>query len=826
MKLRKRIVSALLAAVLIFPQSVHASELINDSSSYTEYETAGTVGVGYETDTVSGKTEEDESGLDTVTDIDESASVDDRDQLSNGTPAVNENRKDKDTAAETDDENLQAIEDLSEAEEIAEAVSEGKKTEISDKAEKNPADDSSEELKDESVTDLSVTEIPKEEEVIGASGPSDDAKLETGVYYLVTNKYHRMVLGSKGNSEAHCANIEIVEKNCTRKQKWVITAIGNGKYKIWNYSSGMALGVAGVTPKNNRNISQYRRNYNNVKEYYIRKARNGCVYIQVVGSQFVLAAETIASTPGANIKLSTYSEQEEAIWLPVPTSTVAPQVGTYIIHSKLDDSKYVSIEGASRYSMAQCILTGSCSAKQMTIYSAAKDKYLIHPACSNYTITACGTVKSGGAVKQFRVTDANRQLWTFYDEGNGYYSIRSAVNSNLVLDITGGKTAEGTPVQLYRYNGRDSQLFSLEKTDGNRIIPNGYYAVKTMLNNRLSLDIANNSRDKGANLQLGNYNDRNRQKFYLFYDQNGYYQIRNVRSGLNLDVTAGSNANGTNVTQYTRNTSKAQKWKPVGSAGVFYFKSALGNVALDVYAGQASAGANIQIYKINNTNAQKFKLVPVSIQTEKEYVVAIDAGHQRHQNTGREPIGPGASTYKQKVSSGTEGRWSGLDEYELNLQVALKLQTELEKRGYSVYMIRTTHDVDISNSERAKMAAQAGADIFIRIHANGADSSSVRGTLNYMPSSSNPYLSPTVIQGSQRLARILLDSYCASTGIPNLGLLTGDDMTGINWATMPVTIVEMGFMSNRTDDLYMASASGQAAIVQGLANGVDQYFAS
>jgi N-acetylmuramoyl-L-alanine amidase len=49
-------------------------------------------------------------------------------------------------------------------------------------------------------------------------------------------------------------------------------------------------------------------------------------------------------------------------------------------------------------------------------------------------------------------------------------------------------------------------------------------------------------------------------------------------------------------------------------------------------------------------------------------------------------------------------------------------------------------------------------------------------------------------------------------------------MTGINWASMPVSIIEMGFMSNREDDLYMASEAGQSAIARGLANGVDAYF--
>lgn len=207
------------------------------------------------------------------------------------------------------------------------------------------------------------------------------------------------------------------------------------------------------------------------------------------------------------------------------------------------------------------------------------------------------------------------------------------------------------------------------------------------------------------------------------------------------------------------------------------------------------------------------------------YIVCIDAGHETHQITDPEPNGPGSETTKQGVTSGTQGDWSGVYEYQVNLDVTLKLRDALAARGYTVVLCREINDVTMSNVQRAQIATEANADIFLRIHCNSSESSSVKGVLCYGPSSSNPYLSGEIIERSQALSRIMRDAQCEATGQEALNNLYQDDMTGINWATMPVTIVEMGFMSNYDEDMFLTSEEGQNQIVVGLANGVDAYFA-
>lgn len=203
-------------------------------------------------------------------------------------------------------------------------------------------------------------------------------------------------------------------------------------------------------------------------------------------------------------------------------------------------------------------------------------------------------------------------------------------------------------------------------------------------------------------------------------------------------------------------------------------------------------------------------------------LIVIDAGHQQTSDLSEEPIAPGATETKAKVTGGTSGCVSGLAEYELTLQLSLQLQEVLEERGYEVIQVRTENDVNISNIERADVANNANADAFIRVHANGSEDSSVNGAMTLCQTAYNPY-NGDIYEECKALSTYVLDELVAATGCNKQYVWETDTMCGINWSRVPVTIVEVGYMTNPEEDLLMADENYQEKIATGIANGIDEF---
>jgi N-acetylmuramoyl-L-alanine amidase len=213
-----------------------------------------------------------------------------------------------------------------------------------------------------------------------------------------------------------------------------------------------------------------------------------------------------------------------------------------------------------------------------------------------------------------------------------------------------------------------------------------------------------------------------------------------------------------------------------------------------------------------------FLLVPAAAGASRP-VVVIDPGHDERANLETEPIGPGSATGKIKDGGGTHGVVTGTREADLVLDISLRLRALLRRAGVSVVMTRRqTAGASMGNIARARIANRAGADLFLRVHADGHPSRAVRGTHILVPALREGW-TDDVYRASRRAASLVQPELVRALGFPDRGISEHTDFTGFNWADVPVILVELGFMTNPVEDRELGRPAVRQRAALGLCRG-------
>jgi N-acetylmuramoyl-L-alanine amidase len=200
-------------------------------------------------------------------------------------------------------------------------------------------------------------------------------------------------------------------------------------------------------------------------------------------------------------------------------------------------------------------------------------------------------------------------------------------------------------------------------------------------------------------------------------------------------------------------------------------------------------------------------------------VVVVDPGHDARANPATEPIGPGSSQRKIKDGGGTSGVVTGIREPVLALDVSLRLRRHLERAGVRVVLTRTaTRGTSMGNIARARIANRNRAALFLRVHADGHPDPAVRGSHTLVPALRRGW-TDDVYASSGRAGTLIQRALVRATGFPDRGLTERSDFTGFNWADVPAILVELGFMTNPTEDRQLARAATRERVAVALCRG-------
>ncbi len=434
--------------------------------------------------------------------------------------------------------------------------------------------------------------------------------LEDGVYVIHSAINDNYVVDVDAGVTKNGSNIQIYQSNETDAQKFKVKNLGDGYYEISSFiNDNYVLDVSSAIFNNFSNVQLYEKNNTNAQKWKLKDMGNNYFEIRAYNETYTIDILNGAAQNYSNVQLykgnGTSAQKFRFERVFEKKQTISD--GLYTISSKLDNNKVLDVTSAviSNYSNIQLYELNNTDAQKWFVNYLGNGFYSIKPYLSlSYSMDVNGASKSNGAnVQLYSYNNTNAQQWIIADAGNGYYNIVSNCN-NLVIDVSNASTSNGTNIWMYSYNDSDAQKFTFNvvKEVGSKTINDGYYFINTSLDSDKVLDIKDANISNGTNVQIYQSNGSLAQKWYVKYQNDGYYSILSDKDNnyvLEIDP------NGNNVRIGKNTNSDNQKWI-IKKTGSYYYLISKDGRYLDLASASTVNGNNIRVFAPNGTNAQKY----------------------------------------------------------------------------------------------------------------------------------------------------------------------------------------------------------------------------
>ncbi|OZG61789.1 1,4-beta-N-acetylmuramidase [Bifidobacterium lemurum] len=532
-----------------------------------------------------------------------------------------------------------------------------------------------------------------------------------GTYYINSVLKDSSSVEIAGGGAANGVKTQLYQYNHTKAQQFRFTKQSDGSYVIQNVNSGKVLDVSNGSAGNGAVVQQYDANGTTAQRWFIRDSGAG-YYVQSALGNWVLDISGAATTNGTAVALYAPNNSQAQKFVMASTDASVPTGKKVRVTSMAKSNMVMDISGGSVANGAkvQLYAWNETDAQRYTFTEVGNNVYRIVNVKSGKVLDAAsGATGNGTAVQQYESNGTTAQHWHLMKVGSGYAFLNS--KSGKAIDIPSGNASSGAKLQLYTSNMTKAQLWTVSEVTTMRErldslaashksdLPDGTYAIASMLKTSTRVEVAGASTANGGNVQLYAGNGTDAQVWKVTHDAKGYVTFTNAVSGKVMDIYNAGTSSGTNVHQYASNGSWAQKWIVVkNSNGSYTIRAATSeSQVLDVSAGSTANGANIQIYADNGSNAQRWKITTTKTVRER-----LNSMAQSHKNDLPDGIYEFSSsvgkTMRLDVSGGSKNNGGNVQIYAANGTSAQRWRISHDAQGYvTLASVNSGKVLDVEN---------------------------------------------------------------------------------------------------------------------------------